>query len=76
MSKRRKQHRQDKLYEKLQSEMGMRIQNRYWREQVKWSKLPILVINDIPDYWDEEAWMEWARQPAQLVYVPPKKEFR
>ena len=35
MSKQRKAHRQEKLFEKLKSENGLRLQNRFEREQKK-----------------------------------------
>ena len=73
MSKRKKEHRQDKLYEKVKSEMGMRIQNRFWREQVKWSKLPIIVFNDAPVDFDVDAWLNYGKMNGQLLYNPPHK---
>lgn len=35
MSKRKKEHRWEKLFEKLKSENGLRLQNRWEREQKK-----------------------------------------
>lgn len=70
MSKRRKEHRREKLFEKVQSQNGLRMQNRWWREQVKWSKLPLLVIKDVPEWTDRmaEAWLNWAKTPGTILY--------
>ena len=70
--RKRLSHRREKLHEKMQSEIGMRMQNRWFREQVKWSKLPILVIKELPEWTDElaDAWMNWAKMPGKIIYKP------
>ena len=52
MNKRRKIHRQEKLFEKLKSENGLRLQNRFEREQKKLNYFR-------PNYWlMKEDWIK------------------